>query len=63
MLNYATNTVRNELERGAAHPHTGRYSTARAQRDYETKFPNSITKSRRLLAGSFVAWFSKTLLE
>jgi len=62
MLNCAPNTVRNELERGA-HPHTGKYSAARAQRDYETKHLNSITKSRRLIAGRFVAWVSKMLLE
>ncbi len=32
-FNCAPNTIRNELKRGA-HPHTGRYGAARAQRAY-----------------------------
>ena len=47
-FNCAPNTIRNELKRGA-HPHTGRYSAACAQQDYETKHLNSITKSHRLI--------------
>lgn len=55
LMNCAPNTIRNELKRGA-HPHTGHYGAARAQRDYNRKHQNSCTKHKRFGASSFVTW-------
>ena len=54
-FNCAPNTIRNELKRGA-HPHTGRYGAARAQRAYIASHSNSICKSKRFLTSNFVTW-------
>ena len=37
-----------------AHPHTGRYGAARAQRAYIASHSNSICKSKRFLTSNFV---------
>ena len=55
LMHCAPNTIRNELKRGA-HPHTGHYGAARAQRDYNCKHQNSCTKHKRFVASPFVTW-------
>lgn len=55
LMHCAPNTIRNELKRGA-HPHTGHYGAARAQRDYERKHQNSCTKFKRFVVSPFVKW-------
>lgn len=55
LMHCAPNTIRNELKRGA-HPHTGHYGAARAQRDYNRKHQNSCTKHKRFVASPFVTW-------
>ena len=47
-FNCSPNTIRNELARGS-HPNTGRYSAARAQRDYNSKHANSCVKPYKAL--------------
>ena len=61
-FNCASNTIRNELKRGA-HPNTGRYGAKRAQNAYEISHANSIKKSRRFLSSKFVSWVVKMVLE
>lgn len=55
LMNCSPNTIRKELIRGA-HPHTGHYGAARAQRDYDARRVNSNTKYKRLVASPFVRW-------
>lgn len=52
-FNCAPNTIRNELKRGA-HPHTGRYGAARAQRAYIASHSNSICRSKRFLTSNLL---------
>ena len=61
-FNCAPNTIRNELKRGA-HPHTGRYGAARAQRAYIASHSNSICKSKRFLTSNFVTWTVRKVLQ
>ena len=61
-FNCASNTIRNELKRGA-HPNTGRYGAKRAQNAYEISHANSIKKSRRFLSSKFVSWVVKWFLK
>ena len=55
LMHCAPNTIRNELKRGA-HPHTGHYGAARAQRDYNCKHQNNCTKHKRFFASPSVTW-------
>ena len=61
-FNCAPNTIRNELKRGA-HPHTGRYGAARAQRSYISSHSNSICRSKRFLTSDFVTWTVRKVLQ
>lgn len=61
-FNCAPNTIRNELKRGA-HPHSGRYGAARAQRAYIASHSNSICKSKRFLTSNFVTWTVRKVLQ
>ena len=61
-FNCAPNTIRNEIRRGA-HPNTGRYSAARAQKTYLKSHANSIKKTRRFLCCKFVLWVVEKVLK
>ena len=58
----APNTIKNELKRGA-HPHTGRYGTARAQRAYIASHSNIICRSKRFLTSNFLTCTVRTALQ
>ena len=55
-FNCSPNTIRNELARGS-HPNTGRYSAARAQRDYNSNHANSCVKPYKALqVSTYLLW-------
>lgn len=56
VFNCAPNTIKKEFARGS-HPNTGKYSAARAQRDYNSKHANSCMKPYKALqVSTYLLW-------